>query len=87
MKIYTTMLATIQFQQNKLLASYPPQWETYYDVFYKDTDEFYFHKITMTYAVLKKFLEINGKPTTGLCEMGIINDENENDLEEECLEI
>ena len=43
----------IEFQPNRSLMSYPPQWWLYY----KNKDEPYFNKISLTYEKLKLFLE------------------------------
>ena len=55
------MFDIIQIKQNTLLPSYPPKYDLYFDVYYKDQYEPYFHKITTSYSVLKQFIFMNGK--------------------------
>lgn len=49
----------IEFQPTLVLASNPPQWWVYY----KQPDERVFNKISMTYDILKLFLETYGYAT------------------------
>jgi hypothetical protein len=55
----------IEFQPNRSLMSYPPQWWLYY----KNKDEPYFNKISLTYEKLKLFLETYGYETNNILEL------------------
>lgn len=52
----------IEFRPNKILASSPPQWCLYY----KEENEHDFNQISLTYEVLKLFLEIYGYETNDI---------------------
>lgn len=59
----------IEFEPNRVLLSYPPQW----NVYYKHEYELNFHKITMTYDRLKAFLEMYGIETNNINELKNFN--------------
>jgi hypothetical protein len=52
----------IQIQPNNILTSSPPQWLLYY----KEDNELYFNKISLTYTTLKLFLEQYGYETNDI---------------------
>lgn len=49
----------VEFEPNSVLLSCPPQWWLYY----KQENELYFNKISVTYEQLKLFLEMYGYET------------------------
>lgn len=55
----------IEFRPNDVLLSCPPQWWLYY----KNEDELYFNKISVTYDKLVLFLEIYGYETNDILEL------------------
>jgi hypothetical protein len=55
----------VEFEPNRILLSSPPQWWLYYK---KENDQ-YFNKISVTYDVLKLFLEIYGYETNDIFEL------------------
>ena len=55
----------IEFEPNRILLSYPPQWWLYY----KQENEPYFNKISITYEKLKLFLETYGYETNDILEL------------------
>jgi hypothetical protein len=55
----------IEFQPNKTLPSLPPQWW----VDYKEEGELEFKRISLTYEVLKTFLETFGFETNDILEL------------------
>jgi hypothetical protein len=55
----------IEFEPNRILLSYPPQWWLYY----KQENEQYFNKISITYDKLKLFLETYGYETNDILEL------------------
>lgn len=52
----------IEFEPNRILMSYPPQWWVYY----KQENEHYFNKISITFEKLKLFLETYGYETNDI---------------------
>lgn len=52
----------IEFEPNRILLSYPPQWWMYY----KQENEFNFQKISVTQSQLIAFLETYGYETNDL---------------------
>ena len=57
----------IEFEPNRILLSYPPQWWLYY----KQENEPYINKISITYEKLKLFLETYGCETNDILELKI----------------
>jgi hypothetical protein len=55
----------VEFEPNKVLLSYPPQWWLYYKADYETS----FHKISVTYEYLKLFLETYGYETNDILEL------------------
>ena len=55
----------IEFEPNRILLSYPPQWWLYY----KQENEQNFNKISITYEKLKLFLETYGYETNDILEL------------------
>ena len=55
----------VEFEPNRILLSYPPQWWLYY----KEENETYFNKINVTYEQLKLFLETYGYETNDILEL------------------
>ena len=55
----------VEFEPNRILLSYPPQWWLYY----KQENEAYFNKISITYEKLKLFLETYGYETNDILEL------------------
>ena len=55
----------IEFEPNRILLSYPLQWWLYY----KQENEQYFKKISVTYEKLKLFLETYGYETNDILEL------------------
>jgi hypothetical protein len=55
----------IEFEPNRILLSCPPQWWLYY----KNIDEPYFNKVSVTYEKLKLFLETYGYETNDILEL------------------
>jgi hypothetical protein len=55
----------VEFEPNCILLSYPPQWWLYY----KQENEPYFNKISITYEKLKLFLETYGYETNDILEL------------------
>ena len=55
----------VEFEPNRILLSYPPQWWLYY----KQENEPYFNKISITYEKLKLFLETYGFETNDILEL------------------
>lgn len=55
----------IEFTPNEVLLSSPPQWWLYY----KNEDELYFNKISVTYNQLVLFLEIYGYETNDILQL------------------
>jgi hypothetical protein len=55
----------VEFEPNKMLLSSPPQWWLYY----KQENDQYFNKISITYDKLKLFLETYGYATDNILEL------------------
>jgi hypothetical protein len=55
----------IEFEPNNQLLSYPPQWWLYY----KEENELFFTKISITYEVLLLFLEKYAYETNDILEL------------------
>ena len=55
----------VEFEPNRILLSYPPQWWLYY----KQENEPYFNKISITYEKLILFLETYGYETNDILEL------------------
>lgn len=55
----------IKFKPNRILLSNPAQWLLYY----KQENDKYFNKISVTYEQLKLFLEIYGYETNDILEL------------------
>lgn len=55
----------IEFEPNSILACVPPKWWLYY----KQENELYFNKISVTYTQLKLFLEKYGYETNNILEL------------------
>lgn len=55
----------IEFEPNRILLSSPPQWWLYY----KQENEQYFNKISITYEKLKLFLETYGYESNDILEL------------------
>ena len=55
----------IEFQPNRSLMSYPPQWWLYYKI-----DNIHeFQKISISYEILKQFIELYGYETNDIIEL------------------
>jgi hypothetical protein len=55
----------IEFEPNRVLMSYPPQWWLHY----KHENEQHFNSISVTYEKLKLFLETYGYETNDILEL------------------
>jgi hypothetical protein len=55
----------IEFEPNRVLMSYPPQWWLHY----KHENEQHFNSISVTYEKLKLFLETFGYETNDILEL------------------
>ena len=55
----------VEFEPNCMLLSYPSQWWLYY----KNENDLYFNKISVTYGQLKLFLETYGYETNNILEL------------------
>lgn len=55
----------VEFEPNRMLLSYPPQWWLYY----KEENEPSFTKISVNYEQLKAFLETYGYDTNDMLEL------------------
>lgn len=55
----------IEFEPNSILPSNPPQWWLYY----KQENEKYFNRISVTFEKLKLFLETYGYETNDILEL------------------